>query len=96
MMISSPKTVLMMMPRLLMETDLDRSLSPSAWATSVWVLIPRKLNTQKRPDSDTAPTPRAASDSAPSRLMKAVSTSPVSGSAMSESSTGKESRTSVA
>ena len=41
--ISSPKAALMMMPRLLMETDLDRSSSPSAWATSVCVLIPRKL-----------------------------------------------------
>ena len=95
-MISSPKAMLMQRARLLMETDRFLSLSPSAWATSVWVLIPRKLKIQKRPDSATAPTPRAARDSAPSCLMKAVSTRPVSGSAISESKTGKVSRMSVA
>ena len=57
---------------------------------------PEEVEDPEKAESDTAPTPRAASDSAPSRLMKAVSTRPVSGSAMSESRTGKESRTSVA
>ena len=79
-----------------METDLGRSSSPSAWATSVCVLIPRKLKAQNRPERATAPTPSAAKDSAPSLLMNAVSTRPVRGSAMRESRTGKESRTRVA
>jgi hypothetical protein len=50
--------------------------------------MPRKLNTQIELESSTVPTPSAASSAAPRRATKAVSTSPVIGSAMSETMTG--------
>ena len=65
-----------------------RSPVPSLWATSVWVPTPRKLNTQNTLVSTAAPTPSPASGAAPRRATKTVSTSPVSGSAMSEKSSG--------
>jgi len=71
------------------------SPAPRLRATSVCVPMPRKLNTQKMLDSTIVPTPSAASGAAPRREMNAVSASPVSGSATSDTSTGRDSAKNV-
>ena len=73
----------------------SRRRRPQRVPTSVCVAIPRKPNTQNRVDINSAPTPRAASGSAPSPATNPVSTMPVSGSAISEPNRGTASASSV-
>ena len=68
---------------------------PSAWETSVWLPTLRKLKIQNTLDNTMVPTPNAAMEAVPSRATNAVSTSPVTGSAISENRTGSHSEKKV-
>ena len=78
-----------------MRAALEGDRLPVACATSVCVPIARKLKIQKMLDRAIVPTPSAARDSEPSRAIKAVSTKPVTGSAIKDSSTGNDRKISV-